>query len=271
MNRVYNTGETEQQLKNQYNPEGSLLRDVQMRLLDMLIYIDEVCKKINVPYRIDGGNVLGALRHGGFIPWDDDVDVVIEKKYYKKLCDYLKEHPHPQYVLQSYETDKGCLRFWNTLRDTRSEYIHKGKNALDSAFEYRGLQVDLFCHFPGYIPLLYNISSFIYRAGIKHTIGHSFILAKTTYLFLRYILHPLFYLLSSIFGNKNIFTYAYGASFKFRLPKDVVLPHKDIVFEGHTFSGPAKPEEFCKILYGNYMDLPPKNKRNKHFVNYRVF
>ena len=106
----------------------------------MLLYIDKACKDAGIPYRLEGGNVLGALRHGGFIPWDDDIDLAIEKKHYKKLYNYLKAHPHPQYVLQSHETDKCFLRFWFTLRDTNSEYIHKHPNAFNDTFKYRGLQ-----------------------------------------------------------------------------------------------------------------------------------
>ena len=77
---IFNTGETPEDLKQEYNPEGSLKRRIQTRLLDMLIYFDKVCKEIGVDYRLDSGLVLGAIRHEGFIPWDDDIDVAIDQK-----------------------------------------------------------------------------------------------------------------------------------------------------------------------------------------------
>lgn len=57
-NIVFNTGETQSELRAKYNPEGSILRRAQMRMLDMLIYFDKVCKEQKIPYSIDGGNVL---------------------------------------------------------------------------------------------------------------------------------------------------------------------------------------------------------------------
>ena len=101
----YNTGETTESLKNEYNPDGSVLRKCQLRLFDMLCYFDEICKKLNIEYRLDSGSVLGAVRHEGFIPWDDDLDVVISKKDEKKLCDYLISNPNSQYVLLCPQTD----------------------------------------------------------------------------------------------------------------------------------------------------------------------
>jgi len=273
-NIIFNTGETLNELRNEYNREGSLKRQVQMRLLDMLLYLDKVCNNINVGYRLDSGNVLGAVRHGGFIPWDDDVDVVIENRHdYKKLCCYLKSHPHPQYVLQDDSTDKGHIKYWFTLRDLNSEYIHldEGENILDQKLRYRGLQIDVFPFKSGVIPSLY----FKYAEWNKKE-KYAILENKTLKLkifrsFRKNICNPLLNLASKLFGNKNIYMYAYGLPFKCRIPKDVLFPHRPIVFEGYEFPGPANPHKYCEIVYGNYMDLPSKESRDRHMVTYKIW
>ncbi|HHD9048426.1 TPA: LicD family protein, partial [Streptococcus pneumoniae] len=86
-NKVYNTGETDIELKNKYNYEGSELRKVQVRMIDMLSFLNDICKENNITYFIAFGTLLGAIRHGGFIPWDDNlyIYIYINDKGLKKL------------------------------------------------------------------------------------------------------------------------------------------------------------------------------------------
>ena len=65
--------------------------------------------------------------------------------------------------------------------------------------------------------------------------------------------------------------HTYGAWFYERFPEDVVRPYRPIVFEGKAYNGPAQPEAFCRIIYGNFMGLPPKDKRNRHQVETRIW
>ena len=74
-----------EELRKRFNPEGSLLRRQQMRMLEILLEVDKICQKHQIPYWLSSGTLIGAMRHDGFIPWDDDLDIEMMRDDYLRL------------------------------------------------------------------------------------------------------------------------------------------------------------------------------------------
>ena len=82
------------------------LRKLQMIELEMLLEIDRICRKHNIEYFLSSGSLLGAVRHGGFIPWDDDLDIYMMRKEYERFLDICRTELNAEkFFMQTYETD----------------------------------------------------------------------------------------------------------------------------------------------------------------------
>lgn len=272
MNKIstFNTGETQMELKNKYNPEGSILRKAQYRMLDMLIYFDNVCNKAGIPYSLSAGNVLGAIRHGGFIPWDDDVDVVVKRKDFKRLNHYLEKHPHPQYVVQNHHTDSGYMGCWSVLRDIKSEYFQD--SPIHNIRKYRGLQIDILPLDKGMTKTLHHFCRKLCLFLIDKNIKNKNIkMAKFGFNLTFKCIFPIILLFCKVFGNRNILMYPIGSPWGWQFQKSWFNPLSKIEFEGHHFNCVNHVEDFLSEHYGNYMDLPPLDKRKKHKATYKIW
>lgn len=120
----------------------SKMKEVWAVELDLLNEFQRVAKKHNIRYIASGGTMLGATRHGGFIPWDDDVDIMMLRKDYNKLLSVADEFSFP-YFLQTNRNDKGYFRCFARLRNSQTTGIQKTE--LNCHFQYnQGIFIDIF-------------------------------------------------------------------------------------------------------------------------------
>ena len=261
----------EENLKLLYNPEGSLLRRAQLRMLEMLKFIDKVCVENGITYWLDYGTLLGAVRHGGFIPWDDDVDICMPVDDLKRFRDLmLNNNPSKEFVIQCHENDHAYIRSqWIVLRDLKSEYIQDSD--FHRALKYRGLQVDIFPVEEGiYIPLkvlvdklqAWFISGPTYSNRWYYRIFRPY--RQFTWNVLNHIIIPLCRCVKS---NNSIWTPSYGIPLDEKRYRADIFPLKRILFEDGYFYSPCNEDAYLTSLYEDWRIIPPPQARETHNVD----
>jgi lipopolysaccharide cholinephosphotransferase len=249
-----------------YNGENTELRKAQLRMLEILEYVSAVCDKHSIPYWIDYGTLLGAVRHQGFIPWDDDLDISVLKKDYEKLSGLLQtELPH-HLVFQDWKNEKKLTVKAAKIRDTKSYYddglTRRGE------MKYQGIFIDLFP--VEYIPSVKvkKFIDFFYGRAFRRLRGLNS--SKTEYLF-ACIIWPFALLLAFVFKQfssalkpKIIANIHGGLNLPVYHNQNDIFPLKKIVFEGREFNCPNDCDKFLRSIYGDYMKIPPKEKRQVH-------
>lgn len=256
-------------LRERFNPEGSLLRQYQLRMLEMLKYIDEVCNKHQIKYWLCSGTLIGAVRHGGFIPWDDDVDIEMLREDYKKFVHVIAHESQNKYVLQTHHTDRAYLAPYAKLRDLHS--IIKEDNTNDLYYKYKGCYIDVFIMEPSSSLFINKASNFLQyyllfcpNAHLKNKFWRNLYL-NTMFWMLNKLAFPLCSLFSKI-GAKGQLRHTSGSCFTKKREKKDIFPLTKLKFEDYIFSVPGNYDAYLKKIYGSYMDLPDFNKIVMHTV-----
>lgn len=257
-------------LKVQYNPEGSQLRKAQLRMLDMMKFVDKICQKNNIPYWLDSGTLLGAIRHNGFIPWDDDVDMGMMRKDIPKFIKAVKkETNNTQFIIQTRANDPGFMQEWPVLRDLKSEYIQDTQ--LHNLRKYRGLQIDLFPFDSGIFRFLLVWGQFLNIMKCNEIEKKHFLRAKIIDQTCAHFLFPIWRLLKISQHHKNLLCCTYGCGYEIFINQNNIFPLKKHNFEGYEFNIPCNYDIYLKKIYGNnYMDLPSEDKRFAHTTEIKM-
>ena len=244
-------------LKARFNPEGSQLRKQQERMLAMVMELDRICRKHDIPYFLYGGTLLGAVRHNGFIPWDDDLDVGLLRKDYLRLMKVLPTELPEHIALQTNDTDPNYFFFFAKLRDRRS--LLEEESPYDQVFRERGVYIDIFpfdkirfwTHLVG--EPLQGHTFKIFRTAKNRTWAMRRIRAITWVN--KHITFPVLRFISRITCGSTL-TYDYGIPFHIVYDERDIFPLSTHEFEGVQLSVPGNSHHMLQTQYGDYMQLP---------------
>ena len=252
------------------------IRECHTFLLQIASAVDKLCCKHAIPYYMLGGTMLGAVRHKGFIPWDDDMDLGIPRPYYQQFIDLAKQELPEQFEIQEPLVRKAFVKV--QLKDSLFvEELLELKNG-DS---YNGLAIDVFpldgaadkhsflgrFHSQvafGLIQVLEGrFCSLKIRKGVKKVVA--FLIKKIPLKDTWFSGCTDKWIRLFNYQKKNWIANFYGHwKAKEIVPKSVFGDPERYKFEDIELFGVSFPHEYLSGLYGDYMKIPPKEDREVH-------
>ncbi len=247
-----------QQLREKYNPDGSLLRHDQMELLKMMEVVADICKKHDIPWWLSSGTLLGAARHKGFIPWDDDVDIVLLKRDYKRLKRILLKLNSKEFVFHTLESDVEYVNIFGKFR--KREGRMRVTSRRYDYYRWAGVGLDIFA-----------IEKTNYLAARIASVTYNNLQHLTSYIRCGWIrrplirlieglclgiLNPLLWLIGRI-NPKGEYHYMLGTGWaKHTFYMKDTLPLTTTAFEGVVFPIPKDIDAYLTNVYGNWRQIP---------------
>lgn len=257
--------------------------------LELLKKFRDVCQSNGFNYSLMGGTLLGAVRHGGFIPWDDDIDVIMPRPDYERFIEYCKTND-TDFKLISMQTDDGYAYMFAKIIDPNTELceIVGNRNKLDL-----GVYIDIFMYdgmgnteeeaknnfkkskLSRELLIAYNWKKF---SRSKTRSWYYEPIRFAMFLMSRMVNHKK--LMKSIekkYENFDFYSYEYVGNLcsdkreQSVIQRSVVDTYTTLTFEGEEFSVFTGYETYLTNMFGDYMQLPPEDKRVTHhtFVAYK--
>jgi len=256
-----------------YNPEGSALRRDQLELFRMLQEFEAICKMNNIQWWLSSGTLLGAARHHGFIPWDDDMDIVMMRKDYKRLVRILKKDTKTECVFHCQSTDIDYVNVFGKYRKRNGRVLSPSRRY--NYYKWTGIGFDIF----------QIEKTSLFSAKLACTIYH-FLQKPTEFIscnfvrrflirFNEYFCDILVFPLLRVVGKynpKNEFHYSLGTGWPTHtFYEKYIFPLKTAEFEGKQMPVPCNMDEYLSIVYGDWRKWPSEEeiKHSIHCQEYR--
>ncbi len=254
------------------------LKKIQRIELELLREVDRLCRAHDIGYRIAAGTLLGAVRHGGFIPWDDDADVHFTRDEYTRFREVCMNHlDSGKFYFQDYKATPGYRWGYGKLRRKNTLFLRDGQEHMP--YE-QGIFIDLFID--DYVPDNYILRSicalqcFLYRKAFWSKVGKQTAKGVKKWLYACLDAIPEGALKKSFarFESRRRKKTQWVRPLTFPTPtKDYGYPSElwesftEIEFEGIPFMTFRDINAYLTFKYGDYMALPPENKRKTHPVS----
>ncbi len=249
------------------------VRDVQDKILEVMKYIDAVCKKHGIVYYMMGGTALGAVRHGGFIPWDDDLDIFMTPGEYARFKKAFEEENSKDFVIQEWRTTPDYLEYAKVRMNgtTFIEEVYK-----DRADMHHGIYVDIMIlhkvpENPLIQKLVYLESKFVTLYALSQrnwkpkSKGQKVVLGALKLMPCKWMAKIAYKSIYRYDGMKTGYKYCYWitpAKFKNGLfDAEFFRDPIEIPFEDTKLLGSANIKEYLEYRYGDYMKLPSKEQQ----------
>lgn len=254
------------------NEKISRLHEALIFLLDE---VDRLCRANNIRYFLDSGTALGAIRHGGFIPWDDDADVGMLRDDYDRFIRVAKEQLGSQFFLQTYETDEGYLKFNAKIRLNGTffpERLNTGKNLHQGIFidifpfDFTSDKQDVAVKETKSIRRIYKLWMLRNNSSVNDNALRRIVRKCSKIIPQKWIRAEYTGICSKYQRTNTLTCYSYKMNddhflyFKSSDLSDVI----DVDFAGRKYMLMSGYDNYLRTMFGDYMSLPPVEKRVSH-------
>lgn len=258
------------------------VHDVQEKILEVMKYVDRVCRANGITYFIMGGTALGAVRHGGFIPWDDDLDIFMTPAEYAKFKVAMEKDANPKFVIQEWRTTKKYLEYAKVRMNGTTFIEENFKNRKDL---HQGIYVDIMILHK--VPdskflekLVYYESKFVTLYALSQrnwkpkTSGQAKVLKLLKVLPCKLIARICYHRIYKYEDMQDGFKWCYWITpAKYRsglFDKSFFEEPVDVPFEDTVLYGSKHIKDYLEYRYGDYMKLPSEEQQ-KAAVHAMIF
>lgn len=260
--------------------DGKQLRELQIAELDGLNFFDDFCRSHRLTYYLCGGCLIGSIRNKGFVPWDDDIDVLMPRPDYEQFLKlYKKENPSERFKLLDADKERTYGNIFAVIADTNHTLVKEYQKDMDMP---HGIPLDIFPidglasgKMARYVQYMWTMVYSLFRSGIVPknqggllSFGSKVLLGIFRGKNVRYKIWR--------FAQKRMSRYSFETSenvaelcagfyfMKKVYPRSIYDGICEVEFEGRNYLAMKNYDEYLQIPFGNYMELPPEEKRVAH-------